>query len=178
MKKLLLAIAMVAFGFTANAQEANGQTAKGKWLVETNTNFGAGHAANTGFALNSISVDGVDDSVTTYNLGLEGGYFVMDDLAIKAGLGYGGTSVDGVDGIFSYKIGAKYYISSMIPVQVDYSGASQGDASSSFLGLQAGYAVFLGDMVSIEPGLRYNLGLGDSDGVSTFQFNVGFALHF
>ena len=98
-------------------------------------------------------------------------------LAIKLGLGFGGTSVDSVDGTFSYKIGAKYYINSMIPVQVDYSGASQGDFDSSFLGLQAGYAIFLGDMVSIEPGLRYNLGLGDSDGLNVLQFNVGFALH-
>ncbi|QXP73875.1 hypothetical protein H0I31_11300 [Tenacibaculum sp. AHE15PA] len=177
MKKVLLVIAMVAAGFTANAQD--GQTAKGKFLIEGNTNFGtnASHLSNTGFSLNSVSLDGVDDSVTTYNLGLEGGYFIMDDLAIKLGLGFGGSSVDGVDTKFSYKIGAKYYISSMIPVQIDYSGASQGDADASFLGLQAGYAIFLGDMVSIEPGLRYNLGLGDSDGVNVLQFNVGFALH-
>lgn len=177
MKKLLLVIAMVTAGFTVNAQEANGQTAKGKFLIEGNTNFGSGHTANTGFSLSSVSVEGVDDSVTAYNLGLEGGYFIMDDLAIKLGLGYGGTSIDGVDGMFSYKIGAKYYVSSKIPVQIDYSGASQGDANSSFLGLQAGYAIFLGDMVSVEPGLRYNIGLGDTDGLNVLQFNVGFALH-
>ncbi|WBX70081.1 hypothetical protein [Tenacibaculum retecalamus] len=172
MKKVLLLIAIVAAGFTANAQD--GQTAKGKFLIEGNTGFGEAHAASTGFSLNSRSQEGVDDSVTTYNLGLEGGYFIMDDLAIKLGLGFGGSSVDGVDSTFSYKIGAKYYISSMIPVQIDYAG-NNNDAS--FLGLQAGYAIFLGDMVSVEPGLRYNLGLGDSDGNNNLQFMVGFALH-
>ena len=173
MKKLLLVIAMVAAGFTANAQEANGQTAKGKWLVEGNTGFGAAHTAGTGFQL--ASIDTPVGSTTVWGIGAEAGYFIMDDLAIKLGLGYNDT---GADDAFSYKIGAKYYISSMIPVQIDYSGASYDNFDASYLGLQAGYAIFLGDMVSIEPGLRYNLGLGDSEDNNVFQLNVGFALHF
>ncbi len=168
MKKLLLVIAIVAAGFTANAQESNGQTAKGKFLIEGNTGFGGAHAASTGFYLSS------SDGNTAYNLGLEGGYFVMDDLAVKVGLGYGDQGIDGVDGNFSYKVGAKYYISSIIPVQIDYSGNTN---DASYLGLQAGYAIFLGDMVSIEPGVKYNYGLGDSKDNNVFQFNIGFALH-
>lgn len=174
MKKLLLVIAMVAASFTANAQEANGQTAKGKWLVEGNTGFGAAHGAATGFYLSSEDMPG-GGSVTSWGIGAEAGYFIMDDLAIKLGLGYNDR---GADDAFSYKIGAKYYISSMIPVQIDYSGASYDAYDASFLGFQAGYAIFLGDMVSIEPGLRYNLGLGDTEDFNSFQFNVGFALHF
>ncbi|WP_435254790.1 hypothetical protein [Tenacibaculum sp. A30] len=174
MKKLLLVIAMVAAGFTANAQEANGQTAKGKWLVEGNTGFGAAHGAATGFYLSSEDMPG-GGSVTSWGIGAEAGYFIMDDLAIKLGLGYNDR---GADDAFSYKIGAKYYISSMIPVQIDYSGASYDAYDASFLGFQAGYAIFLGDMVSIEPGLRYNLGLGDTEDFNSFQLNVGFALHF
>lgn len=173
MKKLLLVIAMVAASFTANAQEANGQTAKGKWLVEGNTGFGAAHGAATGFQLSSI--DTPAGSETVWGIGAEAGYFIMDDLAIKLGLGYNDR---GNDDAFSYKIGAKYYISSMIPVQIDYSGASYDTYDASYLGFQAGYAIFLGDMVSIEPGLRYNLGLGDTEDINTFQLNVGFALHF
>mgnify|MGYP000321330261 CR=1 FL=1 len=172
MKKVLLVIAMVAAGFTANAQD--GQTAKGKFLIEGNTGFGGAHAASTSFSLTNESFPGGGDSVTTYNFGLEGGSFVMDALAVKLGLGFGGTSVDGVDSTFSYKIGAKYYINSMIPVQIDYAGNTN---DASYLGLQAGYAIFLGDMVSIEPGVRYNLGLGDSEDNNVFQFNIGFALH-
>ncbi|TDQ25512.1 hypothetical protein [Tenacibaculum caenipelagi] len=167
MKKLLLVIAMVATGFTANAQEANGQTEKGKWLIETNTGFGAGHIANTGFYLAS------SDGNTSWGVGAEGGYFIADDLAIKAGLGYNDNSE-----AFSYKVGAKYYINSMIPVQADLSGYSVTGASPMWLGIQGGYAIFLGDNVSVEPGLRYNYGIGDAEDNNVFQLNIGFALHF
>lgn len=173
MKKLLLTAMLVAFGFTVSAQD--GQTDEGKILIEANTAFGGGHIANTGFTLNSLSVG--DNSVTSWGLGLEGGYFIMDDLAIKAGLGYADSGVEGADGLFSYKVGAKYYLMSQIPVQLDLSGNTPEGASPMWLGLQAGYAVFLGENVSLEPGLRYNYGIGDAEDVNVFQFNVGFAIH-
>lgn len=179
MKKIILTVAAVfAFGF-ANAQDKSdngGQTAKGKWLIEANTNFGAAHGANTSFQYASA------DGSTAYNLGLEGGYFVMDNLAIKAGLGFGGSKPDGGESTstISYKVGAKYYILGYIPVQVDYSGASTKDVDEnpSYLGLQAGYAIFLGQNVSIEPGVRFNKSLNEDFYNDVFQLNVGFALHF
>ncbi|AWI27093.1 outer membrane beta-barrel protein [Flavobacterium pallidum] len=184
MKKIILsAVALLAFGF-ANAQEAAStgtQTAKGKWLIEANTGFGAIRGANTSFSYNS------QGDIKEMNLGAEAGYFIMDNLAIKAGIGYNSFDDGTVDGSgFAYKIGAKYYILGMIPVQVDYTGAS-GDIyeagpdaeTPSYLGVQAGYAWFLGENVSIEPGVRYNSSLNDKyteDGM--FQVCVGFALHF
>lgn len=176
MKKLLLCAAFAAFGFSMNAQDdASGQTAKGKWLIEANTNFGEAHGSNTGFSLTS------KDGNTSYNLGLEGGYFIMDDLAIKAGLGYGDSGEDGEDGSFSYKLGAKYYILSKIPVQLDINGGSGNDITPMYVGLQGGYAWFLGENVSIEPGLRYDFGMnedaGDGD-LNPFSVRIGFALHF
>lgn len=176
MKKLILSVAAVcAFGL-ANAQEAStdngGQTAKGKWLIEANTGFGDQFLGNTGFGLRS------EDGDTSWSIGAEGGYFVMDDLAIKAGLGY--TDMGGDVSAFAYKVGAKYYIISQIPVQVDYSGVSVKDADEnpSYLGLQAGYAIFLGQNVSIEPGLRYNLSMNNDFYEDVFQVRIGFALHF
>jgi hypothetical protein len=180
MKKVLLsAVALLAFGF-ANAQEekseGGNQTSKGKWLIEANTNFGNAHGANTSFQYSS------SDDATAYNLGFEGGYFIMDNLALKAGLGFGGYKPDGGEStsIFSYKIGAKYYVLNVIPVQVDYSGASikDYDENPSYLGFQAGYAVFLGNNVSIEPGIRFNKSLNEDFYNDVFQLNVGFALHF
>ena len=181
MKKIILsAIAVFAFGF-ANAQDAadGGQTAKGKWLIEANTGFGAITPANTSFGYAS------QGDFKTMSLGAEGGYFVMDNLAIKLGIGY--NSID--NGVadangFAYKVGAKYYIKGMIPVQVDYSGASGdfykiGEETPSYLGVQAGYAWFLGSNVSIEPGVRYNSSLNDKyTEDSAFQVCIGFALHF
>ena len=72
----------------------------------------------------------------------------------------------------------------MIPVEVSYNGQSFSPApvgdTDSWIGLQGGYAIFLGDMVSLEPGLRYNYSLlgKDKGGNSSLQFNMGFALHF
>lgn len=171
MKKLLFFIAMTTFAFTANAQFSE-KTEQGKILIEANTNFGGGHVANTGFRLNSTSISG--NSSTSWGLGLEGGYFVIDDLAVKLGLGY---SDSGSNGLFSYKIGAKYYIIKQIPVQLDLSGNTPKGSSPMWLGLQAGYAISLSDTVNLEPGLRYNYGLGDAEDINVLQLNVGFTIH-
>ena len=179
MKKIILSVAAVfAFGF-ANAQDkkesAGGQTSKGKWLIEANT--GNAMLGTTGFYFAS------QDGESTMNLGLDGGYFIMDDLAIKAGLGYGSNSANSTSS-FSYRLGAKYYVESMIPVTLDLTGAS-GDAvevaneTPMWLGIGAGYAWFLGENVSIEPGLRYNHSLNENyTDKAVIQFNIGFALHF
>jgi len=179
MKKIILSVAAVfAFGF-ANAQDkkesAGGQTSKGKWLIEANT--GNAMLGTTGFYFAS------QDGESTMNLGLDGGYFIMDDLAIKAGLGYGSNSANSTSS-FSYRLGAKYYVESMIPVTLDLTGAS-GDAvevaneTPMWLGIGAGYAWFVGNNVSIEPGIRYNHSLNDNyTDKGVFQFNIGFALHF
>lgn len=181
MKKVILSgLAFLTIGF-ANAQSKNGaknegQTEAGKWLIEVNTDFGTPMGSNTGVSYSDTDGDSV------YNFGAEAGYFVIKDLAVKVGLGYGGMKNDLIDtNIFSYKIGAKYYIISQIPVQVDYSGATikDFDENPSYLGIQAGYAWFLGSNVSVEPGVRYNLTLNDNyTDKNTFQVNIGFALHF
>jgi len=169
MKKLVLsAIAVMVFGF-ANAQE---QTKKGKWLVEANTNFGATTVGNTSFQLAS------SDGNTSWNLGAEAGYFVADNLAIKAGLGYGDNGYDST--IFSYKVGAKYYLLNKFPLEASFTGASikDYDENPSYFGLQGGYALFVGKNVSIEPGIRYNISLNNDFYDDVFQLNIGFALHF
>lgn len=180
MKKLFLCAAVAVFGFTMNAQDdsASGQTSEGKWLIEANT--GNAMLGTTGIYFSS------QDGNSSYNVGIDGGYFIMDDLAIKAGLGFGGTSFDGGGSAssFAYRLGGKYYVNSMIPVTLDLTGAS-GDAveinneNPMWLGIGAGYAWFIGDNVSIEPGVRYNHSLNeDYTDKGVFQVNVGFALYF
>ena len=176
MKKLFLA-AFAVFAFASvNAQdETSNPTSEGTWLVEINTGFGESSTANTGFSLRSI------DGNTAYSIGGEAGYFVIDDLAIKAGLGYSDLGIDGLDGTFNWKLGAKYYIASQFPVAVDVNGASGNDVSPLWVGLQAGYAWFVADNVSIEPGIRYGLGMnedaGDGD-FNVFGVNIGFNIFF
>lgn len=170
MKKALLLLASVLAVHTVNAQNAE-QTAKGKWLIETNTAFG-NHlllGSETGFRLTTV------DGETIWNLGAETGYFIIDNLAVKVGLGYGDFGTE----IFSYKLGLKYYIIGKIPVAADLNGMSGEGFKPMFAGLQGGFAVFLGEMVSIEPGIRYNFDINDdAEGSDGLQINVGFVLHF
>lgn len=175
MKKLLFTAALAVLGFTSvNAQDddATNQTAKGKWLIEANT--GNAMLGTTGIYFAS------SDGESTYNVGLDGGYFIMDDLALKAGIGFGGDSASDSNTL-SYRLGGKYYVNSMIPVSLDLTGASVKDATENplWLGIGAGYAWFVGNNVSIEPGVRYNHSLNeDFTDKGVFQVNVGFALHF
>jgi len=176
MKKIILAaVAVFGFAFTANAQDddtATGQTAKGKWLIEANT--GNAVLGTTGIYFTS------QDGESTFNIGLDGGYFIMDDLALKAGIGYGTNSITDSN-ILSYRIGGKYYVKSMIPISLDLTGSSIKDADENplWLGIGAGYAWFVGNNVSIEPGVRYNHSLNeDFTDKGVFQLNIGFALHF
>lgn len=163
MKKTLLLFALVAISFTTYSQENSGQTTKGKWVIEANT--GAATTGNTMFSLAS------SDGNTAWSLGLDGGYFFMDDLAVKVGLGYFDSgSADGLN----YKIGAEYYFNGNIPVSVDFTGDTGTELN--WLGIQAGYAWFVTDHISVKPAVRYNVGLDDQDGV--FQGLVGFALFF
>ncbi|WP_228520457.1 hypothetical protein [Flavobacterium sp. CSZ] len=104
----------------------------------------------------------------------------MDNLAIKAGLGYGDQGGDYGTSKFSYKVGAKYYVINKIPFELSYTGASVKDADEnpSYLGIHGGYTWFIGNNISIEPGVRYNVTLNEDFGKDVLQFTIGFALHF
>lgn len=168
MKKVLLT-ALSIFGTIAlmNAQSGNsGQTSEGSWFLEANT--GSFSTGNTSFSLTS------SDGNTSWSIGGDVGYFVAEDLAIKGGLGY--TDVGIGDGLLVYKVGAKYYLNGQIPLGADFTGISSDGNGASWIGLQGGYAIFLGDMVAIEPGIRYNLTLDEADADSIFQAFVGFTI--
>lgn len=98
MKKLILTVTVLfIFGFI-NAQD---KTKKGDLLLEVNTGFGAG-VGNTGIRFYS------DESGSSYSFGAEGGYFVIDNLGLKLGVGYGGDSpkVGTATSDLGYKLGA------------------------------------------------------------------------
>ena len=182
MKKIILVAALVLFSFTVNAQDDGSALSKGSWLLEANTGFGGGdlnvaHSAHTGFALQAT------DGYTAYSVGAEAGYFLADNLALKVGLGLNGQKLDGQDAVstLTYKVGAKYYLDDKFPLQVDVTGAtgeSFGDDKPLWLGLQAGYAIFISNSVSVEPGLRYNVSLNqDFSDKGLFELRVGFVVH-
>ena len=169
-------VVLVLLQFSAFAQEGTSPTARGNLLLEVGLSpFGSalGKTPSTGFLLQS------GDGTTVWSAGAEGGYFVDDDLAFKVGLGF--TNLD-ASSFFSYKIGAKYYANSVVPIQVDFSGATGSAFDSSFrdtadpfyLGLQGGYAIFFNDNVALEPALRYNFSLNNNfDDSGLFEVRVG-----
>ena len=168
MKKLILLVAVTLFIFNVNAQDENSSAkSEGIWVIEVNT--GSWTTGSTAFSLAS------QDGYTMWSAGAEGGYFVKENLAIKAGLGYSDFGDDS-DGSFTYKVGAKYYVGGNIPVGIDFTGVSAGDYNASWVGAQAGYAIHVADNVAIEPTLRYNLTLDDMKADSAFQALIGFTL--
>jgi hypothetical protein len=181
MKNLSVFILLLGISLGTYAQDEQTtkgtHTAKGKFVIDANTTLGSvgGVLAGSGTSFILSSADGT----TIWNIGAEVGFFVADDFAIKVGFGYG--DFDG-SSLISYKVGAKYYVASSFPFQVDYSGQGGedifGSEKPSYLGLQGGYAFFIGDMVSVEPALRYNLSLNSDFYDNIFQVQIGFSLFF
>lgn len=178
MKKIIFAVfAVFAFAIGNAQDDDSGATSSGSFLIEANT--GNAMVGSTSFMFAS------SDGSTSYNFGFDGGYFVMDDFAIKLGLGFGGVDFDGGGSAssFSYRLGAKYYVAGQFPFTLDLTGAT-GDAVENatgdtpfWLGLGGGYAWFIADNVAVEPGLRYNISLNeDFTDEGIFQFNIGFTI--
>ena len=172
MKKLFLVGALALFG-AMNAQTAkssNGATAKGKWVIETNAGSPLHYlGGSTAFSLTSV------DGETIWNVGAEGGYFVADNFAVKAGLGYGDF---GGDDLVTYRLGAQYYFNGNIPLGVDFTGFSKDGESVNYVGVEGGYAWFVAPNVAITPKLRYNITTDDNKAPSSFQGLIGFSLFF
>ena len=174
MKKLLFVAAFAFAAQFAQAQETLPALQKGKWLVETNL---SPFSLTKTTGLSYMSNDGNSE----WAVGGEAGYFAADKLAIKLGLGIYGQKYEGLDSetALSYKIGAKYYISNILPIQVDFGGINSDGDNATILGAQIGYAWFVRDNISIEPGVRYDHGLNDiASDIKTFSARIGFSLHF
>lgn len=202
---VLLTMTVTALAQENNESEVN-PISKGSWLIEANTGFGNIHGANTGinfssqngstsynfgfeggyFLFDGLALKlglGYGKQATTTTTGGEGvGEAPGGESGPEGGSEGGGEGGLGAisGGMLSYKLGAKYYLVDKIPLQLDFSGTNV-TGGDYFLGLQGGYAIFLGEKknISIEPGLRYNVSLNSPlPNQDVFQFNVGFALHF
>lgn len=156
MKKLILVFAMM-FSVMSFAQVEQGRTFVG---VSSNSVTGINFSTER------------DSGVRNYQFGVQGGHFFANRLALVAGAGYQSTrikDVGTVDEAISYQAGLKYYVESILPVQIDYNGIDK----ANYFGTQVGYAYFPSRNFSIEPNLRYDFGLKD-DLKDRFSFGVGF----
>jgi len=143
----------------------------------------AGASSNLGFR--SYKPDG-SDNISTFNISVDGGYFVMDNLAFGLNLGLS-TSDNGTYNVTQTSIGAfgRYYIQGKFFLGAGYSGSKykskydggSSESSSNTVSFEGGYAAFITDNIAIEPALNYNIISGDQEG-SSFGLAVGFMLYF
>jgi len=164
-----LLLFLIFLSYTLSAQDTSDSfQRKGRILVET------GYSLTTTFLGGStgasvLLVDG--ESVTT--LGINGGYFISEDFAIKGRVGL----INSGESIFSFSVGAKYYINGNIPVELNGGLFSLPDFFSGRESIfQAngiiGYGIKLAPNINLEP----SFGILLIDGEANTQFGVTFAM--
>lgn len=137
---------------------------KGAVLVETEYNvFGGVFGGGTGIGVLSAS------GSTLTSVGLDGGYFIGQDLALLLRLGI--VSADG-SSLTSFGAGLKYYLLGTIPLSAEAGVLSVGGGSVFTVGLNAGYAIRLANNVALEP----YAGVSIIDADAAFQGGIRFAL--
>lgn len=135
-----------------------------------------GPSTNLGFT--SMSFDGVDDNLTTFNVNLGAGYFVIENLAFGLNFGYAKVSFgDDSESATSFGLFGRYYINGKIFLGAGYASTKSEDSDAvNSLPLEVGYAAFITDNIAVEPSFSYELGLGDNES-NAFGLNVGFMLY-
>lgn len=173
MKKLLLTTALLAvFTFSSKAQ-----TEQGGWLIGASTNLN----------FTSTSFDGSDNKVNQFDLAFNAGHFVAENLAFGLNVAYNSLD-DGGDKQTTSLVGpfVRYYANGTFFVGASYvlgttkfeSNGFDFTFNGNYLGLEAGYPIWIVDSIAIEPSLNYAIGGGDFDGSSAFGVNIGFGLYF
>ncbi len=172
MKKLLLMSAMLTMTILASAQAEQGNV-----LLSGSSNFG----------FISTSPDGGGDNQTNFFLDTRAGYFVIDNLSAGLLVSFFNSSQGDNKQTFStFGPWARYYIGGQVFVGAAYgfsnskteSGGSTFEGDSNTLLFEAGYPIFLGESVALEPALNYSTDSSDGNKISSsFGVVLGFTLY-
>ena len=168
MKKIFFTvISIYVFATTASAQIPQG------------TIF-AGVTSNLSYS--STSFDVTDDNQNIFNIDLNGGYFVGDNILLGATFGYSSFSFGDIDefddSATNYGIFGRYYVNGQIFLGLGYQAVKPEDIDAiGSIPFEAGYAAFITDDITIEPSISYAIGVGDNES-DTFVFNIGFGIYF
>lgn len=138
---------------------------KGRILIESGYNLFGGLPIGGGTGLLSLSDD--DNSIS--GVGLNGGYFVTEDLALK--LNFSNLGGEGSD-LTSIGLGAKYYIIGKIPIEIGLGQIESDGQEINFSTFTAGYGISLADNINLEP----SIGVFRNDGFSLRIINLNFAM--
>ena len=168
MKKLftILCASVLTLGLSA-------QTEAGNMIIGTSSNL----------TYTSESAADCDDcdALSSMALSLSYGYFVIDNLALSAGLNFSSMSMgDASSSTTSIGLSGRYYMSSMF-AQAGWATSSMTDvdASATTISIAAGYAHMLSDNISLEPMVMYNMNSFDGEALSnTFGIRIGLGCYF
>ena len=169
MKKLLLLFALI----TASLGWA--QTQQGNFVLETAVLSNL-TMPNTGLGFSTVK-----DGGSALNVGLNGGYFVADNLAIKLGAGYGNIRYKEttLSEAWSFRAGAEYNILGYVPIGIAWTGSDIAYAKNnpSYLSTQIGYNWFFSDNMAMKPLMQYDISLTDYY-KDVLSWGVGFQYYF
>ena len=160
MKKIFILASAITLSTSMYAQKFT----KGKYFVGSSSNL----------SWTSKTNEGATESTTSTNLDLGGGYFVMDNLMVKAQLSYDKTGDK--DAQTGYGVGARYYLKDKFFGQAMYSIPGEKE---SRLGFGGGYVHSLNDFITIEPMVTYDMDSYDGKASSkTLGIRVGLGIYF
>ncbi len=143
MKRLLFFFCLFLASSSSFGQDSEFQR-KGRFLVETGSGLISSFGGGTGF---QFVVNEYGDNLTNFNF--QGGYFVSENLALKAQ--YGNFSGDGIS-FQSFQFGAKYYLLGRIPLNGTL-GSIRSNSSTFVANFSAGYGIKLADNIFLEPAI-------------------------
>lgn len=173
MKNLFL---LLVLSITTMMSAQTSPTSKGNFVIETAV------LANSSTPNTGLGYTTVENGVKTFNIGLNGGYFVADNLALKAGLGYGEARFNQTSfgKTWAYRVGAEYNIVGSFPVEVSYAKVMTRNtlySNPQYLSTQVGYNWFVAPNVGVKPLIRYDISLTDRY-VDVLSMGVGFGYYF
>jgi hypothetical protein len=161
MKKIFILASAITLSTTMYAQKFT----KGKYFVGSSSNLSWTSETGEGEGAKSVS---------STNLDLSGGYFVMDNLMVKAALGY--QKVGDGKAQTSYGVGARYYYKDKFFGQGMFSIPGE---KLSTIGLGAGYVHSLNDFITLEPMVTYDMNRVAGETFSnTLGVRLGLGIYF
>jgi hypothetical protein len=169
MKKIFVLLAVSCFATATFAQTEQGS-------------FRIGGSSNLSFMNSKVDADGAK-SESTFNLGLDAGYFVLNNLSVDLGV-----NLDMPEDVTTIgaSLGLRYYFPPKVflgaafdILNVKPDGLSS--VSGTGLTIGAGYAAFVSERFAIEPQIGYRLGLTNKDDgtkYNGFSAKVGLDFYF
>lgn len=161
MKKVFLLVLITVLGITS----ASAQFEKGVKRIKAQT---------SGFGLD-FSKDDIN-----LNLGLEGSYFIANNVAVNANVGVDWIKVDNMDASSSFGFGAgvDYYFYKMFygGLGLDFSKI-KGEDFESTLKIEVGASYYIAENVYVNPDIYFKSGLG-GDSTARFGLELGIGVNF